>query len=229
VAVTDPQVDGLPPAAERTLDALFLADADELAYFGETLGREAASYQPGVDPRGKLLAFADTLALPVLRVQEVEQRGGTLEPAGPRPRPLAEGGTLRLFFTSRSLAPLELRLTIDGHELRREVPLDALSSEGAGGRSVRRGLYAALLGDWMAEYEKSEDPELRARIVATSVREGIPTALTGLQVDDGASGAMAPTATAGPLLRLLGAATLALGLALLAAERRRRASPRGVP
>ncbi len=212
--VTDPQVDELPPAEERTLPALFLADADELAYFGERLGRDAVTYQPGIDPRGKLLAFADTQVLPVLELGSLDQAGGTLVAVGPAARPVAEGGLLRLFGRTASEQPLRVAFTIDGRPHETTVPVEVLPAAGDSGRAVRHGYYAALLGDWMAAYRRSQEPELRQRIVDTSVREGIPTELTGLQVADDAPGGMAPTATAGPLLRRLGALLLALGLAL---------------
>jgi hypothetical protein len=219
VAVTDPQVDELPPPTERRLEALFLADADELAAYGEALGESAVAYQPDVDPRGKLLAFADTLALPVLELRGVEQRGGTLERVGPPERPVAEGGLLRLFAKTSSTEPVALGLTVDGHELPRVVTVDVLDATSEAGRAVRRGYYATLLGEWMAQYRRERDPELRERIVATSVAEGIPTDLTALQVDDPAA-EMAATATPGPLLLRTGLLTSLLGWWLLRRARR---------
>jgi hypothetical protein len=220
VAVTDPQVEGLPPAAERELAALFLADADEIAYFGELLGPAAVTYQPGVDPRGRLLGFADTLVLPTLELVSLDQRGGTLERVGPPPpRPVAEGGLLRVFARSRSEAPLELALAVDGHPLTRQVALEPVDPASDAGRAIRHDVQAATLADWMAEYRKGRDPELRARIVELSLAEGIPTELTGLQVDDPA-GVLADTATAGPLLRRLGLLLLALGAVMAWSARR---------
>jgi len=213
LVVTDPQVEGLPPAAERRVETLFLADADELAYFGGQLGQGIASYQPGVEPRAKLFAFADALALPVLELTSLEQPGGTLEPVGARLGAVAEGGMERLFARTRSTAPLAVALAVDGHPLSRELPVEVLDVEGEAGRALRRAFHVTLLADWMAEFRRGADPELRKKIVDTSLREGIPTELTGLQVDD-ATGALAGTATPGPLLRLLGSTLLGLGLAL---------------
>ena len=58
----------------------------------------------------------------------------------------------------------------------------------------------------MAQYKREPDADLRTRIVETSVREGVPTAFTALQVDDPRlAGADLPhTATASGMLLLVG-------------------------
>jgi len=220
VAVTDPQVDALPVAAERSLPAIFLADADELAQMADTLGPRAMTYQPGVEPRGRLLGFADQLVLPVLRVESVEQEGGTLELHGAEQAQVAQGGMLRLAGATQSTAPLVLHLSLDGKPFVRTVTIDTLDANADGGRSVRRALFAARLADWEAEYRKSNDDELRRRIVEVSLREGIPTSLTALQVDDPAQGAAA-TATPAPLLRASGLLLLLVAAAVAWRERAR--------
>jgi hypothetical protein len=225
VAIADPQLPGLPaeldPAAG--IELLLLAEAEELAHFGAALPPAAGVFQPGVEPQAKLHGLADGWVLPVLELRGVEQRGGTLALEGTLPRRVAEGGMLRLFAASHADGPVALELAVDGRPLRRAVELLPLVADGAGGRAVRRGLFAARLDGWVREYRLSRDPELRARIVETSLREEIPTELTSLQVADaeGAwAGRLPATATSGPLLRRAGLALVAAALLLwLAAGR----------
>jgi hypothetical protein len=221
VAVTDPQVDGLPersadPAAAPPFATLFLADAEELAYFGDRLPAEGAVYQPDVEPRAKLRSIADGWTLPALELVAVEQAGGTFELEGMRGLRAAQGALLRLPAVTRSTAPLMVRLRVDGREVRREVELVVHEPEASAGRAVRRALFAARLADWEREHRLSRDPELRARIVALSLREGIPTSLTSLQVADGE---LPSTATPAALLRRIGALLLAAGLLMWARGR----------
>lgn len=223
VVVTDPQLEGLAADRGAGLETVLLADADELAHFAALAGGGALVHQPGIEAAAGLSALVDELVLPVLEIAAIEQRGGTLDVLGsPRLR-VAEGGLLRLAATTRSTAPVELRLALGGREVTRTVEVEPVDAEGRQGRAIRRGVYRALLDGWMAEYRLHRDPEVRVRIVDTSVREGIPTELTALHVaDPGAAfgGVLAHGATPAPLLRRLGLLALAAGLLALGLARR---------
>jgi hypothetical protein len=211
IAITDPQI--LDLDLDRTLEAIFLADADELAFFGTDLGRSAMIHQPQVEPRAMLHSLADELVLPVLAVTGIEQGGAQLMPVGhPRMR-VAQGGMLRLYLASPSSEPLTLAMTVDGREMHRTVHIEPLDPLRRAGRSVRRGFYRSLLHDWIEEYRRGRDPELKRQIVEVSVREEIPTPLTALHV--AAPDRVLPrTATWAPLSRWLGVALLVLAGAL---------------
>lgn len=226
VAVTDPQVGGLSRSPAPPFETLFLADADELVYFADALLEHPLVYQPDVEPRGKLDALADELVLPVLEIESVTQPGGDLRFAGsPRLR-VAEGGALRLFGISRSEQPLELRMKLGGSEVERTVHLDRNSEASRTGLAIRRGVFQKLLDSWMASYRLNRDPDLKRQIIEASLREGIPTAFTGLHIaepeDSTDDGTLPRTATSAPLLRGSGFfLMLVSGAALLAARRRR--------
>ena len=212
LALTDPQVPGLPEERAVPFETLFLADADEIAHFETILGETAVVHQPDGDPRGQLMARIDEMVLPVLELRAVQQPGETLEiPGRPRAR-VAEGGMLRIFGRTRSTEPLEVTYTVGERTERRTVTLELLDPATRSGRGVRRGLYAVLLDAWTTEYRRSRDPELRRQIVEVSLREEIPTAFTSLQVADDLAAAFLPAgATPAPLLRSLGAILLLLG------------------
>ncbi len=218
VVVTDPQVHGL--VADRAIDTLFLADADELAHFSEVVGPAAPVHQPGVEPVATLSALADELVLPVLELRATLQGRDELTPVGSPRRRVAAGGLLRLFVATRSSEPLRLDLAIDGRPLVREVAPEVLDPASRPGRAVRRGWFRGRLDDWMADYRRSRDPELRRQIVEVSLRERIPTDLTALQVAS-PDRVLARTATPAPLLRRVGGLLLAFGIMALVAVRRR--------
>jgi len=218
VVVTDPQIPGLP--AERELETLFIADADELVHFVDRVGPAASVYQPDVDPAAALHALADELVLPVLELVSVRQGRDELVAVGaPRTR-VAAGGLMRTFYSSRSSQALTIELGVDGRTVEREVPVDALDPEARLGRSLRRGFYRGRLDDWMADYRRSRDPELKRQIVEVSLREEIPTSLTALHVAS-PDRVLSRTATPAPLLRRVGLALLFLGVAFLVASVRR--------
>ena len=212
VVVTDPQVDGLPTPDLRRPDlaVLFLADADELVHFAPVLGEAALTYQPDVEPRARLQAAVDLLLLPVLEVLAVSQPAGDLELDMPLPQRVAEGGALRVFAHGHSTAPITLELAIGDRHFTRDVTIEELASDSRQGKALRRGTYAHQLAAWSADYAKSRDAALRQRIVELSLREGIPTDFTALQVSDPA-GELPRTATPAPLLRCLGALLLLVG------------------
>ncbi len=207
VAVTDPQVLGL--LAERDLETVFLSDADELVFFGDTIGRGALLYQPDIDPAADLDALADQLVLPVLELRSIQQAGKELLPGGV-PRRTAQGGLLRVFLPGRGGEPLDLTLAAAGRPFEREVPVELLDPASRLGHAVRQGFYRGRLEAWTAEYRRLRDPELKRQIVAVSLREGIPTDLTALQV--AAPDSVLPrTGTAAPLLRAAGLVLVLLG------------------
>ncbi len=216
VAVTDPQVLDLP--AKRELAAVFLADADELAYFGDTLGPAALVHQPDVDPAAELDALADQLVLPVLELRSLRQAGEELLPSG-QPRRVAQGGLLRVLTASRSATPLRLTLKVDGRDLERDVPVALLDPAGRAGHAVRQAFYRQQLDGWTAEYSRLRDPELKRQIVEVSLREGIPTELTALQVAAPES-VLPRTGTCAPLLRTAGLLLLLASLLPLLVARR---------
>lgn len=217
VVITDPQIPGLP--AERELETFFLADADELAHFGDVVQRSAPVFQPGVEPTAKLLALTDELVLPVLELRSVRQDGVELEPVGDPRRRVAAGGLMRVFFDSHSDTALTLELAVDDRVHTREVAIEPLDPLTRLGRSIRRGFFRGRLDDWMADYRRTRDPALREQIVEISLRETIPTALTSLHVAS-PDRVMARTATPAPLLRRLGVVLLLLGGSVLIYGRR---------
>ena len=217
VVITDPQIDGLP--ADRELEAFFLADADELSHFAEVVGRSSPVHQPGVDPVAGLHALSDELALPVLELEAVRQGRDELIPVGAPRRRAALGGLMRLYVESRSSEKIRLELRVGDRSFDRRIPVEELDPSSALGRSIRRGFYRGRLDDLMAEYRRTRDPELKREIVATSLAEEIPTALTSLHVAS-PDRVLSRTATPAPLLRRLGLIALLVGAAALIMGRR---------
>jgi hypothetical protein len=208
VVVTDPQIPGLP--AERRLETLFLADADELDHFNDVIGHEAAIHQPGIDPVAGIFGFADELVLPVLELAAVRQGRDELRPAGSRRRRSPLGGLMRLYFHTRTTDPLSLQLRVEGRAVNRRLRLEHIDPAEAEGQSIRRAYFRSHLDDLMADYRRTRDAELRREIVAISLREGIPTDLTSLHVAS-PTRVLSRTATPAPLLRRLGLMLLLIG------------------
>lgn len=201
VAVTDPQVTDL--LGDRSVKVLFIADADELAHFSESVGPGQATYQPDSQPAASLHALADELVLPVLELRRVTQDDNELALIGAKRMRIAAGGLLRLFLTSTSAAPLDIELAIGTRLLERKTGIEILDPDSRFGRAVRRGYYSGRLSDWGDEYRKSRDPEIRKQIVAVSLREGIPTDHTSLHVAS-PDRVLPRTGSWAPLLRLIG-------------------------
>lgn len=208
IALTDPQVLDLPARREAAFEPLFLADAEERIHFAALLGPQALTWDPAVDGPGALAARVDELLRPVLVVEALEQRGGTLEVLPGQRTRVAEGGYLRLVGFTSSEDPLELALRIGGEERRLLVELTPLLPDDGRAIALRREAYRLRLEDWMAAFRARPEPELRQRIVELSLREGIPTPVTAFQVD--AAEVLPKTATPAPLLRLAGLLLLAL-------------------
>jgi hypothetical protein len=184
VAVTDPQLPGLPDGDVRALPALVLADAHERSYFDRVLPADARVFQLDADPPAKLDQLADELVLPVFELARVRQGGRDVALVGHQATRVPEGSVLRLAFSTPSLDALEIEGTLAGRPFRDKVVPRALAADDAQGPAVRLGFYRQTLATWMEAYDRAPDRTLRERIVAVSVREGIPTALTALQVDD---------------------------------------------
>jgi hypothetical protein len=208
IVVTDPQIPGMP--ADRKLETLFLADADELVYFTDVIGREAAIHQPGIDPDAAISSFADELVLPVLELAAVRQGRDELRLAGSPRRRSPLGGLMRLYLHTRTTDPLSLDLTIEGRTVERRLRLEHIDPSCADGRAIRRAYFRSHLDDVVADYRRTRDDELRREIVAISLREGIPTALTSLHVAS-PDRVLSRTATPAPLLRRLGLMLLLIG------------------
>jgi hypothetical protein len=217
VVITDPQIDSLP--AHRDLETVFLADADELSHFAETVGRSSPVHQPGVDSVAGLHALADELVLPVLELESIHQGGRELDPVGAPRRRAAVGGLMRLYVESRSSDELRLGLKVDTNTFERGIEVEEVDPSSALGRSIRRGFYRGRLDDQMADYRRTRDPELKREIVATSLREEIPTALTSLHVAS-PDRVLSRTATPAPLLRRLGLIVLVIGVVVFVVGRR---------
>ncbi len=217
VVITDPQIDGLP--ATRDLETFFLADADELSHFAETVGRSSPVHQPGVDPIAGLHTLADELVLPVLELESIHQGRDELVPVGAPRRRAAAGGLMRLYVESRSSDKIRLGLKVGAETIDRRIPVEELDPSSPLGQSIRRGYFRGRLDDQMAEYRRTRDPDLKREIVETSLREAIPTALTSLHVAS-PDRALSRTATPAPLLRRLGLIVLLMGVAVLTMGRK---------
>jgi hypothetical protein len=126
---------------------------------------------------------------------------------------------MRLYVESRSSESLRLTLRVGDRSFDRRIEVEELDPASALGRSIRRGFYRGRLDDLMAEYRRTRDPELRRDIVATSLAEEIPTALTSLHVAS-PDRVLSRTATPAPLLRGLGLIALLTGAAALFLGRR---------
>jgi hypothetical protein len=182
--VSDPQLHGLDAAGDPPVPILLVADVHEMAHLGEHAPPSAGAYLPGVDAEARLLQLSDELVLPVFTVREVAQDGQPLAFPGRPSLRVAEGGILRLFTRTPSRSPVTLAAEIDGQPRRYEMMPLPLAAEDEQGRAARRGVYRELLAAWLESYRKEADADLKQRIVDVSLREGIPTAFTALQVDD---------------------------------------------
>ncbi|MEM7249444.1 MAG: VIT domain-containing protein [Acidobacteriota bacterium] len=182
--VTDAQLPGLAKASTGDVELVVLADVHEAEHFRDVLPDPASLVLDGVDSEGRLLALADRLVLPVLEVGGASQAGHELEWMGTAESRTAEGGMLRLRAVTDSRQELDLKLSIDGTSLARSLFPGELPVESERGRALRRRFYRDRLADWMDRYRAQPSEELKKQVVAISLREGIPTAFTALQVDD---------------------------------------------
>jgi hypothetical protein len=216
--VGDPQMEGIAEFRETGVQVVLLSDVHERAYFDGELPSEASVCLPGVDPDACLLALADELVRPVLEIDALLQDGDEIALPGRQSRRVAEGGVLRLYGRVGARSDVEVRGTIDGESFIELLPVELLDDSAPGALIVRRGVFREVLAGWMDRYRREPDAELKRQIVETSVREGIPTAFTALQVDDPrlAGAGLPRTATSSGALLLVGSlAITAAGLLLL--------------
>jgi hypothetical protein len=202
IALTDPQVQELPTRRDESFEPLFLADSDELVQFSVQLGPKALTWDTGAEARGKLRALVDELVRPVLVVEELEQHGGTAEVLGGQRLRVAAGGYLRVFGFTHSEEPLNLTLNVAGAPRRVTVELAPLVPDDPRAVALRREVFRLRLAEWLADFRRNRDPELRQQIIDLSLREGIPTPVTAFQVSG--PDVLPRGGTAGPVLRLLG-------------------------
>lgn len=187
LALTDAQLPGIRAAEGHAAALIVLADAHEISHFEGALPPQAAVIQPGVDPAARLRAAVDQAILPVLTVHRLTVDGRDLSPLTPGPWRVAEGGLLRLSALDEAGAgalagrTLRMEYEVDGALAARELVVqEAGGSAARVRRAVARDQLAALMRGWKAQPEEG----LKERIIALSLREGIPTAFTSLQVDD---------------------------------------------
>jgi len=222
--VTDPQLAVLEEIDAAGVPLVLLSDVHERAHFADDLPPAASIHLPGVDPEGRLLALADQLVRPVLEIESISQSSGSVEFPGRQSIRVAEGSILRLHGRIDDRADLEVRGTIDGQPFTELLTIELLDSGDPAGSTLRRGVFRELLASWMERYRREPGEELKRRIVEISLREGIPTALTALQVDDPrlAADSLPATATSAGALILIGAflAILAALIGLPALQRR---------
>lgn len=183
-AVTDPQLDRLGQLDELGMPIVLLSDPHERAYFMDAVPKEASLFQLDADSAGRLAAIGDELVLPVLGVGALVQDDRRIDIVGDPVMRVAEGGMLRLFALTDTLAPITLTGEVAGEALERRIVPELVDSTTRSGIAVRRGIYRELLASWMSDYRRDPNPALEDQIVTVSLREDIPTALTALQVDD---------------------------------------------
>lgn len=182
--LSDAQLPGLARGHGKRTPLVLLADPHELAWLGEKLPEDASVHQWGVDPEARLLERADECVLPVFTLRGVFQDGQPLALPPRTPVRVAAGGLLRAYVRTSSRTPVTLVGDVDGQERRIELAPAWLTKESEAGAALRRAVYQELLAAWMDAYRRSPEPELQKQIVAVSLREGVPTAFTALQVDD---------------------------------------------
>ena len=185
VVLSDAQLEDLPDSRQANVEILLLADPHEKAWMPD---RAAAAlvYQEDVEPLARLRSLTDEAVLPVLELDALLLGGELLGTVGsPRTR-VAEGGGLKLYALPGEATgdTLQVLARMGDRPLRLEVPLETLDRESPEGEAARRGWYRAELARLMARYREAPDEALKGAIVDLSLREGIPTAFTALQVDD---------------------------------------------
>lgn len=187
LVLTDPQLSGIAKAELSPAELIILADPHEAAHFADALPPKAAVYQPGSEPLARLRSMVDQAVLPVLQIDRLLVGERELSPIGDGPWRVAEGGLLRLHALADDIPTGELTIEgrIDGAPLTRTVAMpDAAAGDTDATARVRRGVYRDLLASWMRGWKDQPDEGLKTRITELSLREGIPTAFTSLQVDD---------------------------------------------
>ena len=183
LVLTDAQLPGLAQAEGSPAEVVVLADPHEATFFAGTIPPRAAVYQPGVEPLARLRSQVDQAVLPVLQLDQLRVGDVTVQPLGRGPWRVAEGGLLRLhaFAAIHPGDALQLDGTTNGVPLHRTL---TVTDAGEAGPRLRRASYRDLLAELIRGWKDQPDGDARTRIVDLSLREGIPTAFTSLQVDD---------------------------------------------
>jgi hypothetical protein len=191
LVLTDAQLSGISESEQSGVEAIVLADPHERAHFEEQIPASAVLVDPDQDAEAKMLALADQLVVPTLRLNHVETLVDqqTLELIEGQPVVVAEGGLLRVFGTMDSGTLIDgdsLRLygKIDDQDQEWTVPIRRVSVNSHEAKAVRHGAWMASLQDMIRDYRDAPSVELRDQIVAISLRENIPTSFTSLQVTD---------------------------------------------
>lgn len=182
IVVTDPSFAGLKDAAREEMSIVLLADAHEMAFFREKIPNGAIDYRIDAPSRAALHAVADGLVLPSLSIVSLEQNGASLDVTTPGARKVVEGGVLRLMATSDAVGPVALTGRIGKKKIRKVIRVEKLAASADDAKRVRREYFRGYLDKEMKKYRKLPTPELREQIIATSIRENVPTDLTALQV-----------------------------------------------
>ncbi|MCB9781239.1 MAG: hypothetical protein H6742_21915 [Alphaproteobacteria bacterium] len=187
LVITDAQVPELARFEAAPAEVLVLHDVHEAAHFAASLPPRAATFTPGVDPQARLNAAVDQAVLPVLEIDRLLVNGREVVPLKSGPHRVAEGGLLRMhgMLTDQTLADLQgseliVEGRLDGAPLVRPLTVKAETADGR----LRKAAYRDLLASWMRAWKDQPTDALRTRITEVSLREGIPTAFTSLQVDD---------------------------------------------
>jgi len=183
VVITDPQLQEVSETIDDVA-VVYLGDAHELAHFATELDSASMIYRLDGDSNARLASLADEVVLPVMEVHSLEQDGSPIDLLGRGTARVAEGGMLRLFAALDRTSPVTLRGRIGERAFERTVAVAPIDPATNHGHAVRRGVFRELLAGWMRAYRNAPDDALKRRIVDVSVREGVPTAFTALQVDD---------------------------------------------
>lgn len=184
VLVTDAQIPGLEGAAQGRHPVLIISDPNEQDHFQEVIP-EAALIWGEADSEARLHALADRLVRPAMTYGLPRLDGDVVEVLGSAERVLAEGGLARhLALVDDAGERLVLAGAVQGYAVELEVEVERLEPESREGRSVRRAYYRSRLASMMRTWKQDRSDVLRDEITAISLREGIPTAFTSLQVDD---------------------------------------------
>ena len=184
VVVTDAQLPGLEGAAQGRHPLLVIADPHERDHFATAIPPEALVWGEA-DPEARLLALADRLVRPAMSYGLPRLDGAVVEVLERGERVLAEGGLARhLALVDDAGERLSLDGAVQGHAVSLAVDVERLAPDSREGRAVRRAYYRSRLAHMMRTWKGDPSDALRAEITALSLREGIPTAFTSLQVDD---------------------------------------------
>ena len=161
---------------------VLLVDGAERAHFG--LSELPGLVRVDADPIAAVGRAIDGALRPALRLvaARVPGREGPqlIDLLGSRRE--APAGAL---LDARGVAPrapsrLEVELEVAGQPVRRTIPV---VPAGAGSDRLRRSVFARILERELRRYAAEPSVERRHAIVALSLREGIPTPFTAMQVD----------------------------------------------